>query len=155
MSAAIAVLLTYVLVGLLREPTSRRRQWVLYSVGVALSAYVFLFGLLLLVAHAITVMAMRDRGLAFRWLKWTALGLALSLPIIGFGFFQRSQIAFLTHRTAATFSSVFVSQWFGNPICATACWALIVAAVVVALASWHRARPSPRSSTRTRNQATG
>jgi len=140
LSAAVAVWLTYGLVGLLQHPTSSRRRWLLYALGVAFSAYIFLFGLLLLPAHAITALAMRNRGLALRWVRWTVLGLVLALPIIGFGFFQRSQIAFLKDRVAATLSSVFVGQWFGNPLPAIVCWALVIAAIGVSLAQWRRGR---------------
>lgn len=142
MSAACAVWVTVVLVGLLRDRPVRKRAWLLYSIGVALCAYVFLFSLLMIVVWAAAVFAMRDKELSTRWLKWTGLGLLLALPIIGFGFFQRSQIAFLTDRTAATFTSVFIGQWFGNPIAAIACWVLIVAALAVAIVSWRRPRES-------------
>lgn len=142
MSAACAVWVTVVLVNLLRDRPVRKRAWLLYSIGVALCAYVFLFSLLMIVVWAAAVFAMREKPLTMRWLKWTGLGLLLALPIIGFGFFQRSQIGFLTNRTAATFTSVFVGQWFGNPIGAIACWALVAASLALAIVSWRRRRGS-------------
>ena len=144
MSAACAVWVTVVLIGLLQNRPVRKRAWLLYSTGVALCAYVFLFSLLMVVVWAAVVFAMRDKKLSARWLKWTGLGLLLALPIIAFGFFQRSQIAFLTDRTAATFLSVFVGQWFGSPVAAVVCWALVAVSLAVAIVSWRRgSKPGP------------
>jgi mannosyltransferase len=142
MSAACAVWVTVILVGLLRDRPVRKRAWLLYSIGVALCAYVFLFSLLMIVVWAAVVFAMREKELSTRWLKWTGLGLLLALPVIGLGFFQRSQIAFLTDRTAATFLSVFVGQWFGSPLAAVVCWVLVAVSLAAAIVSWRRRRRS-------------
>jgi mannosyltransferase len=148
MSAACAVWVTVVLVGLLRDRPITKRRWLVYSLGLALCAYIFLFSLLMVAVWGAAVLAMRDTALRNRWGKWTGIGLLLATPIIGFGFFQRSQIAFLTHRSAATFSSVFVGQWFGNPTCAIVCWVLIAASLMLAIRSWRRRRPGLNSPTR-------
>jgi mannosyltransferase len=144
-SAALAVWVTILLVKILQSGAPRRRQWVLYAAGVALCGYVFLFSLLILVAHAIVVLSMRRRTLTVTWAKWVGLALVLDLPIIAFGYFQKSQIAFLADRNSATFSQVFVGQWFGTAQCAEVCWALIAAAIVVALVSWFRRGKAERT----------
>jgi mannosyltransferase len=142
MSAACAVWLSILLVSLLQARDVRRARWAVYAIGVALCAYVFLFSLLLLVAHAVIVVSMRRPGLARTWIKATAGGLALALPVIVYGVAERGQIAFLTDRTAATFGSVAVGQWFTNAACATVAWALIAAAIVVPAITWLRERRS-------------
>jgi mannosyltransferase len=147
-SAALVVWLTILLVKILQDGSPRRRYWVLYAVGLAVCGYVFLFSLLILVAHAVVVLSMRRRTLVVTWAKWAGLGLVLDIPIIAFGYFQRSQIAFLSARNAATFSQVFVGQWFGTAQCAEVCWALIVAAIAVALVSWIRHRNDERTDSR-------
>lgn len=148
-SAALAVWLTLALVTLLQNREAKRRYWIAYAVGVALCAYVFLFSLLIVVAHALVVLSYRRRGVLRAWAIWTGVGLAAALPIIGFGFFQRSQIAFLNDRTAATFTSVFVDQWFGTSLVAVLCWAGIVAVIAWQLTLWVRAGrlapPEPNS----------
>jgi mannosyltransferase len=138
-TAALAVWLTVLLVHLLAGRRSRR-WWMLYAVGVAASGYLFLFSLLILPAHATLVAFARTRGQGRAWLKSVAGGLVLAAPVIGFGFVERGQIAFLTDRTAATVKSITIGQWFGNATCATVCWALLVAAIVFAIVRARRPR---------------
>ena len=139
-SVACAVWLTLLLVRLITDRAPRRRYWVLYALGVAVSSYVFLFSLLLLGAHAVSVVALRRRTLTRTWLQAVAAGLVLALPVLVYGVAERGQIGFLANRTAATWNSVTVGQWFGSAACAAICWALIVAAIAWSLVRWGRTR---------------
>lgn len=91
MSAACAVWLSVLLVYLLQTRQARRAWWMLYAIGIAVCAYVFLFSLLLLVAHVVIVFSMRRRGLMRKWFKALAGGLALALPVIVYGIAGRGQ----------------------------------------------------------------
>jgi mannosyltransferase len=137
-SAALATWVTYLLVELVLRQSNKRRYWVLYAVGVAACAYVFLFSLLLVPAHLVLVLWTRDRALLLRWVRALIAGLVLALPILVYGIAERGQISFLTDRTAATFASVMVGQWFGNTLCAIVCWSLLAAALIFAAVRWRR-----------------
>jgi mannosyltransferase len=137
-SAALATWVTYLLVELVMKRSTKRRYWLLYAVGIAACAYVFLFSLLLIPAHLTFVLWARDRTILFRWVRALVGGLVLSLPILVYGIAERGQISFLTDRTAATFASVTIGQWFGNALCAIACWTLLAAALIFAAVRWRR-----------------
>jgi len=139
LSAAVAVWITILLVRLLTRDTVRRRDWILYAIGVAACGYVFLFSLLLLIPHAILVVVYR-RDLLRRWLKWLGIAMAFSLPILVYGIAERSQVAFLASRTAATFASVSYGQWFGNPTFAVIGWTASAVAIVLGIVIWRRGR---------------
>ena len=138
-SAALAVWLTYLLVCLVSGRLSGRRYWVLYAVGVAACAYVFLFSLLLLPAHAAVVLTLRDRRRLKSWLWAVGGGVLLALPILVYGIAERGQIAYLSDRSAATFNSVTVGQWFGNTQTAILCWILLGASIAFAVIRWRGA----------------
>jgi mannosyltransferase len=140
LSAACVTWLTIVLVVALSSARPRRRLWVLYSVGLAVCGYVFLFSLLIVVAHAGVVLTHRRRFVRRAWWKAVAGGLALALPVIVYGFAERDQVAFLVDRTATTFISTTVSPWFGNSDFAILAWVLILIAVGLAVRQWLRAR---------------
>lgn len=137
-SAALAVWVTYLLLRLIARQETKRRYWALYAIGVAACAYVFLFSLLLIPAHLMVVLVARDRALRRRWARALIAAFALALPIVIYGVAERGQIAFLTDRTAATFASVTMGQWFGNPLCAAVCWTLVVIALTFAVVRWRQ-----------------
>ena len=137
LSCALAVWVTILLVRLLTRDTVRRRDWVLYAIGVAACAYVFLFSLLLFIPHAILVVVYR-RDLVKRWLTWFGIGLLIALPILVYGIAERSQVAFLASRTAATFNSVSYGQWFGNPTFAAIAWTASAVAIITGIVIWRR-----------------
>lgn len=139
-SAAFVVWLTFLLIHLVTG-VPRRRQWILYTIGVAACAYVFLFSLLILAAHAVVILLARDRKMLRNWLRSVIVGLVLAIPVIAWGIGERGQIAFLSARMSTGPRTLFVTQWFGNSAAATAAWILIVAALAVAITDWYRRRP--------------
>jgi mannosyltransferase len=116
---------------------------VLYGIGVAICGYIFLFSLLVLVAHAVLVLSLRRRSLRRTWLKSVGLGAVLALPVIVYGVSERNQIAFLADRSDATFADITVGQWFENDTTAVLAWALILTAIVVPLVRQLRGRRQP------------
>ena len=138
MSAALAVWTTYLLARLITSSTSSRGWWVLYAAGMALSTYVFLFSVLLLPAHLLAV-AWIDRRRSIRpWLFAVGAVLVVASPVIVYGIGERSQIGFLSARTAATFISATVTPWFGTEPMAIASWTVICAAAVLVVVSRRR-----------------
>lgn len=142
LSAACVTWLSILLVAVLSSDRSRKKLWILYAVGVAVCGYVFLFSLLIVVPHAVTVFVLRRRALWRAWLKATAWGFVLAAPVIVYGIFESGQIGFLANRNATTFISTTVSPWFGNDTLAIIAWTLIATAVVVACVGWVHARHS-------------
>jgi mannosyltransferase len=138
-SAAAVVWLTYLLVRLVQSRTPGKWLWVLYAGGVALSGYIFLFDLLILIPHAIYFF-MASRSNIRRWALATGAGLLLALPVIAYGIGERAQVAFLTRRTAATFISSTVTPWFGNSDFAMLGWAFVLVAAGVSIRAWLRTR---------------
>ncbi|MEO6942663.1 MAG: glycosyltransferase family 39 protein [Terrimesophilobacter sp.] len=127
LSAAVAVWLTVLFVMLVATRSRRASLWVLYGVGVAVGIYVFLYLALLLLVHgAYFLVVRREERQWRRWFRATVFGVVLAGPVIGFGIAERNQIAFLAHRSPATFSTVLVGQWFDTVWLASLCWGLIV-----------------------------
>jgi mannosyltransferase len=154
MSASCAVWVTILLLHIIRSDRVRGRLWVLYAIGIALGAYVFLFSALIVVTHLVMVLLMGRPGLLKRWIRAVASGVALALPVIIYGIAERGQIAFLADRNSTDFRTLAVTQWFGNDGAAIVAWSLIAAAVVVTIVRFVRARAagttpvSPDPSTR-------
>ena len=74
MVTASAVLASYLLI---RAVDSRRRGWfAAYGASLVLLGYLELFGLLLIVAHGVTLAGLRWRGTARRWLVTVAAAMA-------------------------------------------------------------------------------
>lgn len=138
-SAAFVVWLTYLLVHLL-SGAPKRRHWAFYALGVAACGYVFLFSLLILVAHAVIVLLARDRRVLRSWATSAGLGLVLAIPVIAWGIGERGQIAFLSARMSSGPRTLLVTQWFGNSAAAIVAWTLIAAALAVAITGWYRRR---------------
>lgn len=140
MSAAAVVWLTILLLYIVSLDRPKRRLWVLYALGVAVSGYVFLFSLLIVVAHAVVVLHSRRRLIRTAWGKALLAGVAVAGPVIGYGIGERGQIAFLANRDSTNIRTLLVTQWFGNDAMALLAWALILAAVVVWAVGSIRAR---------------
>ncbi|HEY4267835.1 MAG TPA: glycosyltransferase family 39 protein, partial [Galbitalea sp.] len=144
LSAALAVWTTYLLARLVTSGSPGRRWWVLYAVGIALSTYVFLFSILLLPAHLLAVAWIDRRRSIRRWLVAVGAALVVASPVIVYGIAERSQIGFLSARTAATFISSTVSPWFGTAPMAIAGWIVLGGAAALLVVRGRRAPLSPR-----------
>ncbi|WP_394551997.1 glycosyltransferase family 39 protein [Agromyces sp. MMS24-JH15] len=128
---AAGVWMTVWFVSLVRRREARRWMWALYGLGVAASAYVFLYLVLLVVVHGVGLVVIGTRRAAVRrWAQSMVLAGVVAAPILLLGLAQRGQIEFLARRSYATAWSVFVRQWFGSPAFAILAWGLIAVALV-------------------------
>ncbi len=145
LSAACVVWVTILLVHILQRGTPKRRLWIFYAFSLALCAYIFLFSLLILLAHAAVVFTHRDRSVRARWLRAIGGAVVLAGPVIGYGVGERGQIAFLADRDAANLKIMIVGQWFGNSLMATLAWLAVVASLVLAIVAWQRRTRADRN----------
>ena len=133
LSAACAVWLTVVFVGLIARRDRRILPWAAYAALLAVTGYVFLFAMLIVVAHlAILLTVSRDHWMRRTWLLSVAIALALTAPVIFYAVAERNQIKYLSVRDALTPWNLLVVQWFGNVVYAAFAWALVVAAALIA-----------------------
>jgi mannosyltransferase len=127
-----AVLATLLLARLLDRPTAAGVAG--YAVAVALLGAAHLAGLLLLVGHAVAVLARRRRGVTVRWLVGAVAALLVLAPLGWVGHRQRAQIGWIgpSHwRTLAGVPAViFDDSGVG------------VALIVLALLGLSRGRPA-------------
>lgn len=131
MSAAAVVWLTILLVHILGLERPRRRLWVLYGLGLALCGYIFLFSLLIVVAHAVLVFGSRRQSVRAGWIRSALSSVALAGVVIGFGIGESGQIAFLASRDSTNIRTLLVTQWFGNDLMAAVAWTLILTAIAI------------------------
>lgn len=96
---ACAVLASHLLVRAVDEPS--RRRLLGYGCAIAALGLLNMFGLLLLVGHAVFVAA-RHRTLVRRWLVVAALACLPTLPIAVLAWRERDQFSFLAAPGAAT-----------------------------------------------------
>lgn len=121
----------------------QRAGWVLYAVLAAASAYMFLFSLLIVVAHGVIVLASRPHRRMLRsWLIASGAAVLLAGPVIVWGFIERHQISYLSNRDAAAFGVWTVEQWFGNPVYAALAWGVLLTSVVVGVRGWRSRHPN-------------
>jgi mannosyltransferase len=102
-----AVIATYLL--LRAWPDGRWRWWLAYGAAVALTGLFNIFGLLILAAHAITLLLSNGSGQAgagrragripLRWLAASAAAVLVLSPLLGLASRQQEQIAWLSRPT--------------------------------------------------------
>jgi mannosyltransferase len=157
-SAAFAVWLTIILVRLIGRGETRKMRWLLYTVVLAASGYMFLFGLLMIASHAVAVWSARPgRKVTMTWLLSTIVGALLAAPVGIWGFIERKQISYLATSDAVNVKVIAVDQWFGTTTFAIIAWAIIASAIVAAVVAAVRIRRRTISveTTVLRRQATG
>ena len=138
MSAASVVWLTVLLVSIISLERPKRRLWLVYCIGLAACGYLFLFSLLIVVAHAVVVFGTRERAVVRSWLQATLGSVVLAGAVIGFGIHESGQIGFLSDRDNTNIRTLLVTQWFGNDLMALVAWTLIIWAITVWAISVYR-----------------
>jgi mannosyltransferase len=98
--AALGTLACYCLVGALQAEATRRRWMIGYGIALAVLGLANLFGLLIVVAHAVTLACLRrryrvDRGLVVGWLIAAVAALIVATPVAVAGYGQLHQIHWL------------------------------------------------------------
>jgi mannosyltransferase len=124
---ALAALASYLLVRAMQAEPGGRHRWLIgYAVCLAALGIVDIFGLLLIVAHAVTVglrclretgpgasggqargdRARAARALALGWLAAAVAGVLLSSPVLALGFVQRGTLSWLSPPGLAAVKSL-------------------------------------------------
>jgi mannosyltransferase len=98
-------------------PDGRWRWWAAYAAAVALTGLFNLFGLLILVAHGVTLLLTNPRGrsgagrrtgrVPLRWLTAGAAPLIVLGPLVAVSFREREQIAWVSRPDASTIERLF------------------------------------------------
>nr|WP_240148389.1 glycosyltransferase family 39 protein [Diaminobutyricibacter tongyongensis] len=145
MSAAFAVWLTVLLVRALSRRDTRLIRWAPYALLLAASGYVFLFTLLIVVAHGVVILTVTRSGRVLRaWGIAVAAAVVALSPLIYWAIRERKQISYLQTADAVNAQSLGVDQWFGNLGLAIVAWGLIAVAAVFAIRAMVRARSRRR-----------
>lgn len=118
---ACAVLASYLLVRAVDEPG---RRWLPgYGCAVAVLGLLNLFGLLLLVGHAVFLLA-GHRGLLRRWFVAACTGCLPALPVVVLAWRQRDQVGWLTAPDATAAGDLVV--WLAGSIGSVAVVSVLV-----------------------------
>jgi mannosyltransferase len=145
LSAALAVLMTLVMVLAFR----RTAWWFAYAPLAALGIAVNIYVALLLVAHAVSVVILSGWSTRWRWLVASVVGVVLASPVVVLAASERNQIGNTRVGVVELLRRVAVNQWFlgetptgvhvksGDPglwasaavILAVVCWPLMVVAI--------------------------
>jgi mannosyltransferase len=148
-TAAAAAWLTLLLLWLIdgggrRLPApARRTAWLLYAAGMAVSSYLFLYVVTLLVAHGAVLLASRaSRSTVRSWALCAGACVAVLVPLAALAYLERGQIAYLG-STPDDPSIWYYFLWFGMPWVAVPAWALIGLALWPAWRAWRTRASRP------------
>ncbi|WP_183086207.1 glycosyltransferase family 39 protein [Mycetocola tolaasinivorans] len=124
LTTAIAVWAVVMLVVAARR--NRWWLWGIYAIIMIVSIYLFMYGALVLVAHAAYLLSRhRERRVLVPWALSTLLILISVIPLVVAGYGQRGQIAWIQGRPSLTFETIVMEPWLDKS------WLLGICAVVV------------------------
>jgi mannosyltransferase len=122
-------------------PDGRWRWWAAYAAAVALTGLFNLFGLLILVAHGVTLLLTNARGesslgrrigrVPLRWLAACAAPLIVLVPLVAVSFRERAQIAWVSRPDASTVERLF-ENFAGSRVLILPVALLVLAGIAVA-----------------------
>ena len=119
-AALITALLLHAVAG------NSRARWVVYGLAVVLACTVFIYLVLLVAAHGVTVLLLRRRMLV-PWAIATAAAAAALVPFALLVASESGQLPDMPALGVQTVGDVLVSQWFGSSIVlAVLAWLLVL-----------------------------
>lgn len=148
-TAAAAAWLTLLLLWLIDgrgrslAPGPRRLAWLLYAAGMAVTSYLFLYTVTLLVAHGVILLASRASRRTLRAWAVSAGAVVISLiPLAALAYLERDQIAYLGSSPDDP-AIWYYFLWFGMPWVAVPAWALIALGLWPAWTAWRNRTALP------------
>jgi mannosyltransferase len=145
LSAAVAVWITVLFVFLNERGSRSILGWSAYAVLGALGVYLFLYLVLLFLAHAAFLAVDRDFRRSWRpWGAGTAAALLLCSPVLVAAVLQRGQVAFLANNHELDPYIVFLAPWFGGLAFSVLAWPLMLFAGFVLVRGRYERGPSWR-----------
>jgi mannosyltransferase len=136
LTATLALVMTVLFV--LATRSGSRAHWSLYALAVVASCLVFVYLVLIVLAHAMTLawwlVASRRAALpaVWRWLGWTALTAVVVVPFVLFVAGQSGQVNWIDPPGSGIRRQIFRTQWFmfDRPF-AVVGWVLVAVGAVV------------------------
>lgn len=152
-TAALATLATLIVVAVLQRRIWPRTGYVLYAVVMVFGAYLFLYLLILMAAHAVLLLwhHRRDVRSLVGWVVTAFAICVLSLPIAITAYNERSQIKYLKSVDDVNPKSVSIDAFFwSSGALAIVTAVILIAALAAAVLRSTRRGPTPRASALTR-----
>lgn len=132
---ALGMIATFLLLRALREGG---RWWIGYGVAIALTGLFNLFGALIIVPHAVTLLIAKRRDLTtigWRWLVAAGVGCVVMLPIVVLGWSQRGALGWMAKPAWWSNFVAYIHGATGTPELTWPLVALAVLGVAVELSS--------------------
>jgi mannosyltransferase len=146
----LAAITTYLL---LKAIEDGGRWWIGYGVAAALTGLFNIFGLLILIAHGVTLLiaapalpgltGRRPAGVLARWVLAGIVAVVVLIPIVAFAYSQRTAISWMTGHVVIRSAAVNLARdWAGPQKLFWPVVGLTVFGVVADAVTWRRGRPT-------------
>jgi mannosyltransferase len=146
----LAAITTYLL---LKAIEDGGRWWIGYGVAAALTGLFNIFGLLILIAHGVTLLiaapglpglaGRRPAGVLVRWVLAGIVTVVVLIPIVAFAYSQRTAISWMTGHVAIRSAAVnLVRDWAGPEKLFWPVFGLAAFGIVADAVTWRRGRPA-------------
>ena len=131
---AAAVLTWSLFLTAVQDETASRRAWWRYTIALAITAYLHEMTLLVIGANLVTLVWARvPRASWLGWLRATAWGVFLSIPIIGVSYIQDRQVSWIPPATFTTVRVLYQNFLGPSTLALTISIGLIVICLVAAV----------------------
>ena len=146
----LAAIATYLLIKVIEDGG---RWWLGYAVAVALTGLFNIFGLLILVAHGVSLLVAAPglprlsgrspAGVLARWILAGAAAVVVLIPIVAFAYTQRTAISWMTGQVNISSAAVNLARgWAGPGQLFWPVFGLAAVGIVADAVTWRRGRPA-------------